>query len=192
MPTPKPSTKPKTGAASPAAPTSAAPETDTTKAQVIADLIRGGMTYAQAVAAVGGEAQQPSTTAPAYAELVEDAPEPIDPGEHLPVIEVSHAPREGYAVAEELYELREKISRMRKKHLFTFTVTLDERTMDWVLHASLQEAAMRGRADLTLSDYIAIRLKELKAADPTHGGRRNPSKSGPKDQYNPATGNWQG
>jgi len=205
MPTPKAKQPNTAKAAAPAATDKPVPEAQAaspkTDAAVIAELVRGGMPYAEAKAAVEGEAPTAPTpqrsarrvpdAAPA-ASSGDDEPEPeiTDPGENLETFEVPRVPREGYTMAEELYELREKISRSRKKALYKFEVTVDSRLMDWLIHATIAEAAFRGRAELSLSDFSAIRFKELKAADPSHGGRRTPSKSGPRDQYNPTQGNW--
>lgn len=169
---------------------------DTSKAAVIAELVKGGMTYAEAVVAVGGNVEAPGP-APKInvgkdpgADEVIDPDSILDPVEELELYEVSHTPREGYKVIEELYEIRKMMETSRKKRRFSFNVQMDQRLFDWLIYATIAEATFRGRPDLTIEDFLTMRLKELKAADPSQGGRRDPSKSGPKESYNPSTGKW--
>ena len=90
---------------------------DAGQAAVIADLVRGGMSYTQAVAAMaGGGAPDKITNAPLPKINVGKDPgadEVIDPDsiedvpEDLETYRIDHTPREGYKVIEELYELRQ-------------------------------------------------------------------------------------
>jgi len=91
---------------------------------------------------------------------------------------------------EQLYALREQLGKSRKKQRFTFPIELDQRLFDWVVYATIAEAQFRGRKELTIQDFFEIKIKELKASDPTGGGRRDPSTSGPREGYNPNTGKW--
>lgn len=181
-----------------AAAKSAAPTQDDENAKAIAQLVRGGMSYSEAKAAV--ENDKPSTASNEGAKInigkdpgadEEIDPDSIpDPDEELDVMEIEHEPREGYNMFETLHLLRDEIEKSRKKHTFRMTIELDQRLFDWILYATISEAHFRRRPDLTIEDFIEIKIKELKAEDPTHGGRRDPSTSGPKDLYNPQTGKW--
>lgn len=174
-----------------------APTTDPGQAAVIAQLVAGGMSYAQAVAAMAGNGETTAAPLPKVkigkdpgADEVIDPDTIPDPIEELELFEVSHTPREGYKVIEELYEIRKMMETSRKKRRFSVNVQFDQRLFDWLVYATIAEATFRGRPDLTIEDFLTMRLKELKAADPSQGGRRDPSKSGPKESYNPATGKW--
>lgn len=84
------------------------------------------------------------------------------------------------------------IGKARAKKQYRVAVVFDQRLFDWLLYATIQEAHFRRRPDLTIEEFLEIKVKELKAADPTAGGRRDPSSSGPRDNYNPASGRWNG
>lgn len=170
-------------------------------AQAIAQLVRGGMPYSEAKAAIENDRPISAAgvkSAPAKINLGKDpgADEVIneedfpDPGEDLEIVDVEHKPREGYNMFETLNLMYSEIGKSRKKRRFRLTTVLEQRLFDWLLYATIQEANFRKREDLTIEDYIEIKIKELKAADPTAGGRRDPSTSGPRDNYNPGTGKW--
>lgn len=170
------------------------------RAQAIAVLVRGGMPYAEAVASIDRSPAAPPVAAPAKSEPVpahgqgeddeDDAPIPVDPGETLEVVKIPNVAPKGDRMIDFLYELRGKIERSRDRKDFELTITLPQSLFDWVLYSTIAEAQYRGRENLTIEDFVRIKLKELKATDPTGGGRRNPSASGPKDSYNPQTGKW--
>lgn len=200
MPTKKTQPKSATKAAAQKA-AAPAPEKDKQvdeRAQAIAELVRGGMSYSEAKAAIDND--RPATTQAEKVDLGKDpgADEEIDPdsipdpGEDLEVVEISHEPREGYTMFETLHLIRGEIEKSREKKRFLIPIELDQRLFDWLLYGTIAEAHFRRRPDLTIEDFIEIKIKELKAADPTQGGRRDPSTSGPKDMYNPATGKWNG
>lgn len=166
-------------------------------AQAIAQLVRGGMTCSEAKAAVEND-RPAAATAPAKInigkdpgadEVIDEASIP-DPGEDLEIVDVENKPRDGYTMFETLNLAYSDLSKSRKKRRFRITAELDQRLYDWLLYATIQEANFRKREDLTIEDYIEIKIKELKAADPTAGGRRDPSTSGPRDNFNGNTGKW--
>lgn len=188
MPKPKNQTKPT------AAPAAAAPQVDE-RAVAIAELVRGGMSYSEAKAAIDND--RPAA-APEKVDLGKDpgADEVIDPdsildeGENLETVEYTDAPPEGDRMIDYLYELRNQLGRARVKKNYRVTFTLDHRLFDWMVYSTIGEAQYRGRADLTIEDFLKIKIKELKAADPTGGGRRDPRSSGPRELYNPQSGGW--
>jgi hypothetical protein len=163
------------------------------RAQAIAELVRGGMSYAEAKAALDRspavEARVALGKDPGADEEIDPDSIP-DPDEDLAVIDVLNEPPAGVRMIEQLYELRGQMTRARKKNDYRLTITLDHRLFDWVLYATIQEAQFRGRPDMSIEDFIIIKVKELKAQDATAGGRRDPSTSGPKDSYNATTGRW--
>ena len=170
------------------------------RAQAIAELVRGGMSYSEAKAAIDSDTPASAPAAPAKVDLGPDpgADEEIDPDsipdpeEDLEVVEIEHEPREGYTMFETLHLIRGEIEKSRVKKRFLIPIEIDQRLFDWLLYGTIAEAHFRRRPDLTIEDFIEIKIKELKAADPTQGGRRDPSTSGPKDLYNPGTGKWNG
>lgn len=184
---PQPDTSPQGGANAPV---------NDERAQAIAELVRGGMSYSEAKAAIDND--RPATTPAPKIDLGKDpgADEVIneedipDPGEDLEVVDVEHAPLDGYNMLETLNLMYSEIGKSRKKRRFRIGIELEQRLFDWLLYATIQEAHFRRRADLTIEDFIEIKIKELKAADPTAGGRRDPSTSGPRQNYNPASGKW--
>ena len=203
MPVKKQPNSPKAAgkAAAPAAANPTPPQPVEERAAVIAELIRGGMSYADAQAAVGETQPAPAPAAatpkvnlgsdPGADEEIDPDSIP-DPDEDLETVEISHTPPDGYKMIEYLYQLREKMGKTRKKKRYVITVDLEHRLFDWLVYATIAEATFRGRPDLTIEDFIEIKIKELKAADPTGGGRRDPSTSGPRDNYNPQSGRWNG
>lgn len=166
------------------------------RAEAIATLVRGGLSYQDAVAAVDRPASADPAPAKPYIgkdpgadEVIDEASIP-DPGEDLEVVEIEHVAPEGYNMLGFLYEMREKLGKSRNKKRFRMTVELDQRLFDWVVYATIAEAQLRNRENLTIQDFLEIKIKELKAADPTGGGRRSPTKSGPRGNFNPATSDW--
>lgn len=183
-------------AAAPAQAPAAAPNDP--RATAIAELVRGGMSYSEAKAAIDNDRPAAPVTTPKKVNVGKDpgADEEIDPDtipnpeEELELVEISNAPPEGYKMIEHLYELRNQLGKARVKKRFRINVELEQRLFDWLVYATITEATFRGRPELTIEDFINIKVKELKAADPTGGGRRDPSTSGPRDMYNPNTGKW--
>ena len=181
----------------PAAAATTAPDE---RAQAIAELVRGGMSYSEAKAAIDNDRPAAPVAALPKVDLGKDpgADEEIDPDsipdpeEKLEVVDVPNEPPEGYKMIEYLYELRDQMGKSRVKKRHRISVTLEHRLFDWLVYGTIVEAQFRGRPDLTIEDFIEIKIKELKAADPTSGGRRDPSTSGPRDNYNPQTGRWNG
>lgn len=180
-------------AATPAAtPPQASPGPDV-RAEAIATLVRGGMPYQEAVAAVD------RTPAPAAkVELGKDPgadevidPDSIpDPAEELEVVEIPNVAPDGYNMLGFLYELRDKLGKARTKKRFRFTLELDQRLTDWLVYAAIGEGQFRKREDLSIEEFLEIKIKELKASDPTGGGRRDPRSSGPRENFNGQTGDW--
>ncbi len=167
------------------------------RAQSIAELVRGGMSYSEAKAAIDNDRPAAAPVAvkinvgkdPGADEVIDEDSIP-DPGEDLEVVDVEHTPRDGYTMFETLNLMYSELGKSRKKRRFRVSVDLDQRLFDWLLYATIQEANFRKRENLTIEDYIEIKIKELKAADPTAGGRRDPSTSGPRDNFNGNTGKW--
>lgn len=170
---------------------------DRQRSAVLAQLVAGGMSYAQAVAALDGNGGAQPAALPKVAvgkdpgaDEVIDPDSIADPDEVLELVSVSHEPEDGYSMFESLCMMWNEIGRARDKKRFEISFVLDQRLFDWVVYATIQEAQFRRREDLTIADFLEIRIKELMAQDPTKGGRRDPSKSGPRELYNSAKGNW--
>lgn len=197
MPTPKKTATKK--AATPVASASPqSPQMDE-RAKAIAELVRGGMSYSEAKdaidndrpAATQGKASEPVNLGRDPGADEEIDPDSIpDPKEDLEIVDIDNVPPKGFKMIEYLYELRDRIKNARTKRRYAVNVVMDQRIFEWLLYATIAEAQFRGRAELSVEDFLNIKIKELKATDPTDGGRRNASSSGLKDSYNPATGRW--
>lgn len=171
------------------------------QAAVIAELMASGLSYARAVAMVEGKDEGPPASADAALSQTPQANEPspddviaqiVDPGEDLEVYEVPNdlEDQDAETMYELLHQIRESIEKSGTRRKFQVTVTFDQRVFDWVLYAAIVEAYDRRRPELSVADYMVIKIKEQMAADPTNGGRRSGGGSGLKDMWNPQKGSW--
>lgn len=188
MPTPK-KPQPKATQGINVPPVNTTAPADNERAAVIANLIKSGMSYDDAVAAVG-QTSKPKIPDNYGADEVIDPDSIPDPKEELETVVVSHEVQKGPNMIDDLYDLRSQLSKARDRKIFQVTINLDQRIFDWLVYATIVEAQMRGRPELTIEGFLNIKLKELKAADPSAGGRRDPRSSGPRDQYNPQNNTW--
>ena len=142
------------------------------EAAVIAELVKSGVSYADAKAQVlGGAAASPQ---PAE----EEEPEP-------PVI-----PQRSKDFSNEQVALFEMLENIEDQESFEINLTVPAYLMDWTIRKTLQEAYTRNNPNFLVEDFLILMLKEQRAIDPTKGGKVRSSASGPKDLYNPATGKW--
>ncbi len=190
------------------APVSQPAASSTLETAVITDLITRGYSLQQAQAMLAGngevEEQEDAPAPKAQAkpkktdipQSVIDGDEDIDPasiqdpGDGAKVVEFSHEPEKGLTSIESLYALRKRLGEDKDKKRYRFTVELDHRVMDWVVYAAIAEAQSRRNANMTINDFIVQKIKEVKATDPTEGGRRQAQSSGLKDAFNPTTKSW--
>jgi hypothetical protein len=168
-----------------------------TKADVIASLIKQGLTYDQAVAAVNG------TPAPAADDLAartkkmiegDDSdlpPVPDAPPKDLPIVEISFETRKG--LENYLFELDQRIREMRgdsKDKLYELTIKLPKNLYEFFAADVLREGVMRKDVLWNEERMIAMLLKQRLALDPTKGGNVKPKSSGPRGSYNAQSGSW--
>lgn len=144
-------------------------EIDAMEAAVIAQLVQGGVPYADAKAQVLGGAQSVQ---------VDDEPEP-------PVV-----PQKSQDFSDDQVELYEMLEQLEEGGEYEITLTLPAYLMDWTIRKTLQEAFVRNNPSFLIPDFLTLMLKEQRAIDPTKGGKVTAGSSGPKDLYNPMTGKW--
>lgn len=172
--------------------------------QVVGMLVAQGFSYDEAVAKLSGDGSKPATSTNAALTDAEreqirklsegddsDLP-PIEDVEETVAIEVfSLEKREGFrTLVDDLWTRREELEDVPKKTRYSVTFELEATELDWLLHRTIQEAQARKDAEYGVQRAMTLLLKQQKALDPTRGGRRSFGGSGPKEQYNPTTGDW--
>lgn len=148
-------------------------EVDAMEAAVITQLVKDGVPFAEARAQVlGGDTEK------AEPEPEIDIEPPVIPQKSK---DFSNEQRK-------LFDVLENIDDQEAYEIYAESVP--SYLMDWVLRKTLQEAHKRNNPNFLVADFIILLLKEQRAIDPTKGGKVQSSSSGPKDTYNPVTGNW--
>ncbi len=191
------------------------PQVDPGRAAVLAELVKGGKSYAEATAMLDGSAPVKHVEAAQRSAITQASPkgkgkaaavpaevlngdEVIDPDsiddpqEDLPLVVIDHTPPQGNTSLEALYGLRSDLKKARNKKRFQIPITVDQDLFVWIVYATIAEGQHRRNQAYTLEDYIRGKMLEEKATDPTDGGRRNLESSGPRDGYNPLTEGWNG
>lgn len=146
---------------------------DAMEAAVIAELVKSGVSFADAKAQVLGGQKAPA---------VEDEVD-IEP----PVI-----PQKSNDFSDAQIHLFDKLKELESmdggEHEISSVVPTH--IMIWVIRRTLQEAYKRNDPNFVVENFILLLLKEQRAIDPTKAGQVTAASSGPKQLFNPGTGKW--
>ena len=168
-------------------------------AQVVAALVEQGHSYDEAVAMLRGGAAAPAPSKKALDEqtkkLVEgddsDLPPVEDVEDKYDIVDVSLEKRPEFRTfLDDLWTQREALEDVPKKTRYRVTFEIGAPEWDWLLHRTIQEGQARKDVDYSPQKALTLLLKQQKALDPTRGGKRAFGGSGPREGFNPATGDW--
>lgn len=174
----------------PASAPASTPEADPLEAMVIAELVKNGVPYAQAVAQVrGGGAPvppQPASDKTSHKPSPDEIRREVEREDEQDKVQ---KPKKA-EMSSKQYDLVELLKNIDEHSHYPVSFEVPAYLMDWLIRVTLAEAYYRGRPDFGIEQFLVQLLKEQRAIDPTKGGTVKGGSSGPKDLYNPATGQW--
>lgn len=172
------------------------------QAQVVATLCGQGYSYQEAVAMLFGSPSHGRVPEPSKGKIdaatqklidgddsglppIEDVVEKFD------VVEVDLERRDEFrTLIDDLWTRREEMQDVPKKTKYRVTFDIDAPEWDWLLHRTIEEGKIRKDTEYSVQRAFMLLLKQQKALDPTRGGRRAMGGSGPKEGFNPQSGDW--
>lgn len=180
------------------------------KASVIAALVAQGYSYDEAVAMLSGDGKaknQPGKVSPPspgeiseeekakIRKLAEGDDSDLPPVEDVPdTAELVIFPmdkREGHkTLLDDYWNRRGDLEEIKKKARFQLVIELNQPELDWLLHRTIREGQIRKDAEFSVNRTLTLLLKQQKALDNTYGAKASATSSGPRENYNPATGGW--